>query len=118
MAKAIGSEESENFGTSHENFSDHPECEMKMDLANNAIGRGFGPNGPSTDCDTHCSLTPLVTNPPGNCAPACKYVGGEGEQQGGHPEGSQAQHEVDQPHRHLVHRLRRQHQPAARRRRR
>jgi hypothetical protein len=74
MAKTIGSREAEKFGTGHENSADNPMCEMTMDLANNAAGRGSGPSGPAIGCDIHCSSVPLVTSPPGDCCPVGKYV--------------------------------------------
>lgn len=73
MAQKIGSEAAEDWGTGHEQNVNNPVCEMRINLANNAAGRGSGPNGPPMSCGDHCMLTPLVTSPPGNCCPRGPY---------------------------------------------
>jgi len=74
IAKAIGAEQAERFTTGHENSPQNLKCEMRMDITNNAAGRGTGPRGPAADCDTHCSTIPLQTSPPGDCCPLGIYL--------------------------------------------
>ena len=74
IAKAIGAESAEDWGNGHEIFLGNPLCEKQMDLFNNRQGRGLGPNGPTTSCETHCSTTPLQTEKGPDCCPAPHYT--------------------------------------------
>ena len=70
MAQRIGARRAQQFGDAHEAFPGNPNCENKMDQANNATGRALGKSSPTGNCYVMCDHVPLQKCPVGNdCGP-------------------------------------------------
>jgi hypothetical protein len=66
MTRGIGPQWAMTFGDANEGFALNPPCEMKMDLANNAIGRSAS-NNLSLGCTDACRRRNLINSPAQAC---------------------------------------------------